>query len=273
MNTINEGATMELATILLPVYAPDPCFLKEAISSICLQSIDKNYFSVIVCFDGPHPNELIEFTERCFFNNITNLVISTDEKVGLTGVLNHMLARVSTPYFVRIDSDDIMHPERLKYQLNALIKNNYDLCGSRVCMIDEQSNILPSARFQYPTSDFLIRLVGSIYNNPIAHPAVSGRVDCLSALGYYSQSPPFEDYHLWSRYSKDKSLQNLPQSLLYYRVHPSQITSQHIVPYKQLVAIRVQFLWNFLLKYPFAIIILPLLFMVACIPLNLFRSK
>ncbi len=262
----------QLATVILPVYRPNKIFLKEAISSICLQSLDKKYFCVFVCFDGPHDPEILEFTHKSFFNGITKTIVVTEKKLGLTCVLNYMMKRVTTPYFFRFDSDDIMHPDRLRIQLKALIKNNFDLCGSRIAFIDKRSELLPKVKLKYPRSDFLIRLVGSLYNNPFSHPSVSGKVSSLAFHGYYKQVSPFEDYHLWSCYSKNTKLQNLPESLLYYRIHSQQITKNRTVPYKKLISIRMNFFHHLIIKYPLAIFIAPFIVFLIVFPLGPIRS-
>ena len=181
-----------------------------------------------------------------------------------------MIKMVKTPYFFRFDSDDIMHPDRLRIQLGKLSSGDFDLCGSSISFIDANSDRLPSSRFGYPKTDFLIRLIGSIYNNPFAHPAVSGKSHPLYFIGGYKENPPYEDYHLWSQYSSSFNLHNLSTPLLYYRLHSKQITQTKVVPYVKLVLVRLNFLKNFLLKYPYLLIISPVIFLLALISLGFF---
>lgn len=268
MNTKSSQYHDVLTTVIIPVYKPRPEFLVQAISSVCLQTLDKSLYHVFLCFDGPHDKEFIDLAEKSFFNNVSHSIKILPENLGLTGVLNYMMKNITSPYFSRFDCDDIMHPDRLKLQLDFLQKTGADLCGSRLNYIDSSSEILPQPRLKYPTNDFLIRLAGSLYNNPLAHPSVSGKLETIARLKYYSDPSPYEDYSLWSRYSSNYVLHNLPANLLYYRKHSLQITSHSTAPANALRTIRIRFLINLLMKYPLALFMLPLLLLFTLFPLK-----
>ena len=74
-----------------------------------------------------------------------------------------------------------------------------------------------------PAQDAEIRTY-MLVNNPICHPTVMVRKNCLTSK-YNQLQFPAEDYALWYELSKGTKLVNLQESLLKYRGHDSNIST------------------------------------------------
>lgn len=254
---------MLLLTIIIPVHRPKVQHFSECLISIRNQSLDPSKFIVHFLFDGDHSNSNVELIEK-ILGEATNYKITKVPRLGLIRTLNLGLDKCETQYFARMDSDDIMHPDRLNQQLNHMNENpDLALCGSRIEYIDESGNDISRMGFNYPLSDFHIRITGSLYNNPFAHPSIIGKTSIAKELGGYTSDPPLEDYALWSKYKKYK-IENMSEKLLKYRIHPNQLTHSNAVKYKLLIKIRLNFFYSLVTRYGLTmlpmILILPLIF-------------
>ena len=94
---------------------------------------------------------------------------------GLIYRLNQAIDMTETPYFARMDSDDIMLPERLEKQVNYLENHqDIDLVGSSAFIIDECNNIVSvrrtSNKKRYNISDL-------IKHGLFIHPTVVGKTE------------------------------------------------------------------------------------------------
>ena len=127
-----------------------------------------------------------------------------------------------------MDSDDIMMPDRIAKQMKFM-ENNPDIhiCGGQIKMFRENmGNIidvtqLPTIRWE----DFKSKPVHWFVN----HPTVCYRKSSIIAAGNYNPElkKMAEDFNLELRMLKlFGAVYNFPEPLLYYRIHPDQITHQ-----------------------------------------------
>jgi glycosyltransferase involved in cell wall biosynthesis len=199
-------------------------FTIPAIRSILDQSY-KN-IEVIIIFNGPNSNSnKIELTKQLDDNR---LQIHSIPIPGLTNALNFAISIAKGDFVARMDSDDICSKDRILLQSNFLKKNpNVGVVGCKVKLIDEFDNVLPD-NFFYFENDKEIKNILPIYN-PLCHPAVMFRMNCLLDVGSYKYGFMSEDHELFIRiafFSKWK-LHNLNDVLFYYRRHQNQITTKN----------------------------------------------
>jgi len=128
-----------------------------------------------------------------------------------------------------MDADDLARPKRLEQQVTYL-ERHPEICvlGTAVTCIDEQGSPLPLSLDTGPTEPSAIR-IELAKRNPLAHPTVVFRRAEILALGGYR---PFfaqaEDYDLWLRVAERHDLAMLPEPLLLYRLHGSQVSWRRI---------------------------------------------
>jgi glycosyltransferase involved in cell wall biosynthesis len=144
---------------------------------------------------------------------------------GISDALNYGLAMSNTKYICRMDADDLMLPYRIESQLNFLEMNeNFLAVGGQVQLLTNNDQI--SDPIWYPSGNHLeYFLAKGCY---LAHPAVTFRTDAVKAIGgYRKRFDGAEDYDLWLRLSYFGALENLPLSVLKYRVHKNQVTNRY----------------------------------------------
>tara|TARA_B100000212_G_C27383267_1_gene538044 strand:+ start:1347 stop:2183 length:837 start_codon:yes stop_codon:yes gene_type:complete len=267
----------EKITILLPIYKPKMRFLKETLLSILNQTLEKRFFKLFIINDSLNDKERMTINQ--FLDDRIKFSYIDVERGNIAKSLQKGLSQVNTKYFARIDADDIMENVRLKEQLEYIEKDNQiAVLGSRICFIDEESKQINNlfSNLLFPTNNLLFLMVGSFYNNPVAHPSVICRTDYIKECGGFFQQPPSEDYWLWSLVIKNKKIINLSSVLTRYRIHKSQLTRKESLSYKNRIRIRLRF-WKALfvssfIGQIFAILLLPLIFIPLKLSHNFIKS-
>ena len=212
----------------------------------CFESIKSQYGSVnievVIVNDGSddiHTKillqeiELFKGTSRfCSVNYINN-----ESNKGLGYSLNRGLIECNNEIIFRMDTDDIMKPERIITQL-AFMKQNPKcaLCGSQVDMFrdDDVNNIVSTTRHvSIAWSDYKknIRLQNNHWM--MNHPTFCFRKSNIIEVGNYDDNihSIIEDFDLILRVMKKfGKIYNLPKSLLKYRLHGNQLTSNSNTP-------------------------------------------
>ncbi len=148
---------------------------------------------------------------------------------GLVAALNAGLDACRSDLVVRMDADDLMHPERLAAHL-AHFARNPDLTLSAV-----QVEILSETPVQAGFREYLRwqngcltreEITRDLYiESPFAHPAVAYRRRAVMAAGGYHEGAFPEDYELWLRlHHAGHRMEKLPRVLLQWRDHPQRLS-------------------------------------------------
>jgi glycosyltransferase involved in cell wall biosynthesis len=141
-------------------------------------------------------------------------VISDGQNLKLPLRLNQLAQLARAPLLARMDSDDLMHPERLARQVAFLeARPEVDLVGSAAVSIDE--NDLPQGiRGDEPLP---LSVHGVLARGLFIHPSVMARTDWMRRNPYDLQAVRAEDQELWVRVFDQANLAHLPEPLLFYR--------------------------------------------------------
>ena len=150
---------------------------------------------------------------------------------GLVAALNRIAALARAPLIARMDADDIALPARFAAQIAFLDAHpGVGVLGSGCSTIDESGALTNKDEEIVPTAAIPARLHEG---PPLCHPSVIMRRDLLIAVGgYRSAYRHCEDYDLWLRLAERTTLANLPERLLLYRRHASQVSSRHTLVQK-----------------------------------------
>lgn len=202
----------------MPVYNGER-FLAEAIESILGQTFGA--FEFVIIDDGStdaSPAILADYASRD-----PRIRVITQANAGIVAALNRGLAECRSPLVARMDADDVSEPDRLAAQIHVL-RGDSDLVvlGTAIRLVAESGRPGPVIRgpaCHHAIAETLQR------GNCIAHPTVIMRRDAVMAAGGYREEMRHaEDYDLWSRLATRHRLANLPQPLLRYRIHGSQVS-------------------------------------------------
>jgi len=128
--------------------------------------------------------------------------------------LNQIIQAARGEFLVRMDADDLSHPERLAKQLEFL--NNHkevDVVGANMCILDEQNN--PACKSD--TQGKHDKIVNKYRGFSFAHATVMTRTEWSRKWQYDEKAIRAEDVELWSRSYKDSVFANIQDILYFYR--------------------------------------------------------
>lgn len=222
-------------SVLICSYNTNPEYITE-----CLQSIKNQtgYFGIELVWvnDGSKientlklERELDNFKKTTRF---TRVIYKKNEKnKGLAQSCNIGLDACCCEIVFRMDSDDIMVPDRMIKQIEFMEKNQgIVLCGSNIRVFKmEQTN---QKQIVYETNHPVHITWENLYKNKYSwymnHPTLCFRKSAIESVGKYKTDSSIylhEDYDLLARVLKKyQTVYNLPDILLYYRLHPNQLT-------------------------------------------------
>jgi glycosyltransferase involved in cell wall biosynthesis len=211
---------MELkVSIVMPAYNAE-LYIEEAINSI----LNQNYtnLELIICNDCSTDNTEKIIDKFCILDSrvkkITNL-----KNEGISKSVNKCINISNSDFILRMDADDIMLPERIKRQINFLMKNpNIYMVGGAIELIDSKGKVLKKRK--YPkTNDEIVRKI--YYYNPFCHPSIAFRRCVIDNVGIYnSKFDGAEDFDLILRIIKKYEVANLEDAIIKYRIHGSSIS-------------------------------------------------
>ena len=204
-----------LVSIIMPAYNA-ALYITSAIESILNQTYQ--HFEFII-FDDYSTDNTITIIES--FTDKRIILIKKNKNTGYTNSLIMGIKMAKGKYIARMDSDDISVLNRIEKQVDFLENNiDYGIVGAYVKTMQTNKE---SQVWKYPVDDEKIKCY-TIVNSPFAHPTVLIRKSVLEQyqLSYKVDYEPCEDYKLWVDLLKVTKGKNLPEVLLYYRLHPQQ---------------------------------------------------
>jgi len=202
-------------TVLMSVYNAEK-FLREAIDSILNQSFKDFEFLIINDGSTDKTARILQGYHDPRMNIINNKV-----NIGLTRSLNKGLRIAEGEYIARQDADDVSVSKRLDKQYNYLEKHRQIfLVGSGAYNMNEKGKI--ETIWNPLTSSELIKKTLYI-NNCIYHPTIMFRNE--ENIFYREKFIYTQDYDLYlNLLSKGKKLDNINESLIWYRINPEGIS-------------------------------------------------
>ncbi|TDT79869.1 glycosyltransferase involved in cell wall biosynthesis [Bacillus sp. AG1163] len=202
-----------LVTIGLPVYNCEKTVL-NTIKSILAQTYEK--WELIIVDDGSNDKSL-EIINSIKDSRIR--IYSDGKNKGLPYRLNQIAELAKGVYIARMDSDDIMHPERLEKQVAFLLENSeVDVVGTNAYTIDENNNIVGERKRRSSIIDFHEVLAKGLF----IHPTIMGKTQWFRNNRYSEKYVRAEDHEMWVRTFEQSNFSIMLESLLYYR-EPSTV--------------------------------------------------
>lgn len=194
-------------TVGIPIYNAER-FLELSIRSVLSQTF-KN-FELILSDDGSKDRS-IEIVKS--FNDSRIFVLSDGFNKGISYRLNEQISMARGKYFVRMDADDIMFPDRLTKQIKFLEDNpTLDVIGSYAIAIDDENHILGLRETIIPKT--MNRCFKTV---PFIHPTVMGKTEWFKKHKYTNELKGVEDADLWIRSFTSSNFGLIKVPLLFYR--------------------------------------------------------
>lgn len=214
-----------LVSVVMPVYNAGE-FLSEAIESILSQTY-KNFKLVIINDNSTDSTPEILRGYKSRYPKIIRL-ITLKRNIGDSQAANIGFRVARGEFVARMDADDISHPERIAKQVEFMLKHpEIIMLGTQAEIISENGEKIGEKIFPTRHKD--------IYNNyaiyhPMLHPSCLFRRKLLPNKNFLYESgyKPNDDYYTFFKLLNYGRFANLPEKLLYYRIHSKNISLQNL---------------------------------------------
>ena len=203
-------------TVLMPVYNAE-MYLNKAIDSILNQTFKDFEFLIIDDGSTDGSSEILNGYDD------KRIRIIRQENAGVAKALNNGLDHAYGKYIVRMDADDISHPNRIEKLYHFMMQNpEFIGVGSNINWIDKEGDFI--FKFLNPSlTDTQIR-TNFLKTNPFIHVSMIYLRDEALAVGKYPILLNFEDYGLWSNLLKKGKMCNIPDVLIDCRFSPASVS-------------------------------------------------
>jgi hypothetical protein len=222
-------------SVLISSYNTREEYIKDCLNSIVNQ-VGLFYIEIVWCNDGSDEehsmmleNELKNTMDSSRFINIK--YIKTIQNDGLSECLSNGVLQCSNEYIFRMDSDDVMTTRRISKQYKFMTDNpDIVICGGGMKMFDENGDTQDIFhREEFKWVDFVDEKVKPSWI--MNHPTLCYKKSAILEVGNYNknyyENNIMEDYDLELRFMKKYGvLYNIPEILIYYRIHKEQISKK-----------------------------------------------
>lgn len=208
--------SVPLVSIIMPVFNAEQ-FVGQALESMLQQTFDD--FEIIAIDDGSKDRSL-DILKK-YASSDRRIQIISRENRGLVASLNQGIEAARGEWIARMDADDISLPQRVERQLQWLELSGADICGSWIKLFGTVDRRV----IKHPQTDAAIKMK-MIFCCPFAHPTVIMKTELIKQLRYRKTWETCEDYDLWERATRAGwRMTNVPEILLLYRQHKTQIST------------------------------------------------
>ncbi len=204
----------------MPVHGSAP-FLTTALESVYKsQDVEIEFILILDRCTNSYLQEVV----RASPPNIEVKVFKSDSP-GIVPALNLGIKMAKHEVIARLDSDDLVTPERFRKQVEFLNIHKEVVCvGTQLTFIDEAGVEFGYTNYPKNHADILDQMR---YQNCVGHPSVMFRKFPVQQIGGYREFlTGSEDYDLWLRLSEIGYLSNLPLKLTKYRKSKFQFTNE-----------------------------------------------
>jgi glycosyltransferase involved in cell wall biosynthesis len=209
-------------SVIMPAYNSAK-YIAFTIESVLAQT-HKN-LELIIVNDGS-TDETQSIIEK-FMRLDKRIKLINQKNQGEPAAVNAAIKATKFDFIARIDSDDVMLPERLDLQIRYLIDHpEISILGSAMQMID--ANGLKGKTLDYAlTAEACHAVLQSGNVGPVGNPSAMFRRTVFKKLrGYRKQfKQSSSDFDLWLRADEHFKMANLPQALTQYRWHGENLSS------------------------------------------------
>lgn len=197
-----------LVTIGIPVYNVGR-FIGLTLKSVLQQTYTN--FELIITDDGSADDTVNVIRS---FNDPRITLIVDGENHGISYRLNHQIDLAKGKYFIRMDGDDLMFPDRVEKQVRYLEEHpDVDVVGAGAVIVDNDNKIIGLRLGEIK----LVKPEDAINGSSFIHPTVTGKIEFFKKYLYDENLSGVEDKDLWCRGLQDSKYAIIQEPLLFYR--------------------------------------------------------
>lgn len=193
-------------TVIIPVFNREK-YISRCLRSLLNQNLEKNFFEIIVINDGS--TDKTKFVLDMYKEDIT--IINNKKNLGLPKSLNKGIKKSRSTYIVRVDSDDYVNENFLKFLYLFLEENrDIDAVSCDYLLVDDKEIVLSRE---------------DCFKKPIAC-GIMFRSKDLENIGLYDEDLILhEEKDLRIRFLKKYKIFQIKLPLYRYRRHDQNITN------------------------------------------------
>ena len=221
----------ESISILISSYNTKTKYIQECLESIKQQ---EGYFNIEIVWINDGSNEintkLLKKSLEIFKENARFITIIYEENNGNKGIgftLNKGIKLCTNEIIIKMDSDDIMIPNRIQLQFDFMKNNpNIKICGGQINCFNNKKEIISITSHKSMTWENYKKNPSHWFMN---HPTMCYRKTAVLEAGNYDETKfkMTEDFELTLRMLKTHGyIHNMSEVLLNYRIHEEQVTHQ-----------------------------------------------
>ncbi|ERT03813.1 glycosyl transferase 2 family protein, partial [Lyngbya aestuarii BL J] len=218
---------MPRVSVVIPTYN-QATYISQAIDSVLNQTYQ--YFEIIIVNDGSSDQTVDKILEN---NDPRIRLFSFEQNQGESVATNYGIQQARGELIAILHSDDVFVPQKLEKQVLFLDQNpQFQAVLSYPQLIDSQGKNLP------PSNSFLDKVfiqknrtrfqwLNTFFSkdNCLCQTSSLIRKDCYSQIGFYdARFRQIPDFDFWVRFCLNYELYILPEALVNYRVHQSNIS-------------------------------------------------
>ncbi len=207
-----------LVSVIIPYYRKIN-YIKQTLDSVLKQSF-KN-FEVIIIYDDNDKQELKFLKKLINKSNKKKIrIILNRNNMGVGETRNKGIKNSKGKFLAFIDADDIWNKNKLKYQLEFMIKNNYNFTFTSYQIIDNMNNLVSKRNVPKEISFNELLL-----DCNIGLSTVIIKKDILTNELQFPSLKTKEDLVLWLKISKKFKLIGLNKTLTKWRKTENSLSS------------------------------------------------
>lgn len=216
---MDKDLSKPLVTVFMAAYNSAP-YISASIESVLHQPFTD--FELLIVDDGSTDGTVAVVQG---YKDMRIRLLRNDRNRGLTYTRNKGVKEARGKYLAILDSDDLALPDRLSLQATYMEANaDVAVCGGQALIIDGEGKDMEHYPFM-PTGRENMGM-HLLFRNIFINPACMLRTAVVTSLGGYRDYAPAEDYDLYVRIAKRFPVAVLPDDLVKYRIHQSNISRE-----------------------------------------------
>lgn len=210
-------------------------FIEECLQSILTQTYNLSKLELSIYDDGSsdRSKQIINSWYDCYGSKKNIRLIMTinpnaDQPKGVGGAKNRAVQQSNGNFLCFFDSDDIMHPERIRKQYEMCKKYPNCIIGSRVRRIPENSTPRYINWANFLREDQLEKQIYTCFGPTVLMPTWFCKRSCYDKVGQFDESQakgiPEDLIFFYNHLRIGGGVKRVDDVLLTYRYHPEATT-------------------------------------------------
>ena len=212
-NTSNQTTGTGLVSVVIPMHNARNTIL-SSIRSVMVQ--DYPHIEILIIDDGSTDGSL-ELVEGLGLN----VRLFKGQNHGPAAARNYGARKATGQWIAFLDSDDVWHDSKLRLQLQLMGEHKWGYCDSQ--FLGGTNDLRLRSDFSKMHDGAILKHL-ALDNFIATSTVIIDRAVFLKSGGFDETLDSIEDWDLWLRIAKHRTISYLNQSLVSYRVHNNSLS-------------------------------------------------